>query len=258
MVGRLFWCTSKSTALTRLGDRSRCFEKDISVIERGAKALAACVNIHTLSVVAGDSDSSDSFDAFCALFDPIPIFSGLRNLELRFTFDDNVLEFVKHHYRQLRSLTILHAHEDPDEALAAGTMLCSQFSLPLSTVNIDCSPFLTPIFIPNSSITEVSLLWPNSDWIDDVASQTVMALTCSNTPVTTVTYESRAWNLEFIRLAATHLQQLESISIVNTNDVISDAVEDNSADTYMVRAAQHNGPFSSIPSLSLLKHQKYY
>lgn len=234
------WCTVWSAALTRLGDRYS--EIDISVIERGAKTLAACINVHTLSIVASEHES---FVEFCALFDPVPIIPGLRHLAMRFTFDVKVFEFVKHHYHQLRSLALVHTHEYPEEVLAAGTNFCSQFSLPLSIDTIECSPFLTPIFVPNSCITDVSLHWPEWDAVDDVASRTVMALTRSGTPVTTVSYNSKAWNIEFIQLAATHLPQLESLSIINTNDVCGDPDEDMSSDTYMVCKISNYGLFSS-------------
>lgn len=177
----------------------RYSEIDILVLRRAANTIAACVNLHILSIIAF---SDEEFNAFCALFDPLPIIPGLRHLEMCFSFDNNVLKFVKRHHSQLRSLSVFHGYDAPNDALATGALFCSQFSLPLSISHIECSPFLAPIFLPNSHITDVVLDWQEWDIVDDVAPRAVTALARSSTPVVTVSYSSRAWNLEFIRLAA--------------------------------------------------------
>lgn len=204
-----------------------------SVLIRAAKTLAACVNIHTLSIIAF---CYEEFSDFCAFFDPLPIIPGLRHLRMQFSLDVKVLEFVKHHHSQLRSLSIIHVHDDGDDALATGTLLCSQFSIPLSMSRIECSPFLAPIFVPNSPITDVGLDWPQWDIVDDVAPRAVTALARSSTQVVTLSYNSKAWNIEFIRLAASNLHHLERLSIVNELVVFPDEDEE-SPDTLIVRTS---------------------
>lgn len=152
---------------------------------------------------------------------------------MQFSLDVKVLEFVKHHHSQLRSLSIVHAQDDEDDALATGTLFCSQFSLPLSMTRIICSPFLAPIFIPNSLITDVALDWPQWDMVDDVAARAVTALAQSSTKVVTLSYNAKSWNIGFIRLAATSLHRLERLSIVNDHILLPDEDEE-SPDTVIV------------------------
>lgn len=47
---------------------------------------------------------------------------------------------------------------------------------------------MAPIFIPNSRVTDVSLLWPQWDPVDDVAEKAVDALAQSDESVVTVHY----------------------------------------------------------------------
>lgn len=191
---------------------------DPLIIARASQTLAACTNTHTLSVLAFEYES---FEALCLLFDPLPPLPNLQHLTLRFTLDTNVFRFVQHHYRQLRSLSIVHTHDTVTEVQQAtneGDTWCSQFHLPLPISRITCSPLLLPIFLPGSFITDVLLQWPvclEQD-ADSAASATVSTLTQTTFPVTSLHYITRTWNLEFARLAARNLPHLVSLTLQNS------------------------------------------
>lgn len=192
----------------------------VSTISRVAEMLTTCVNLHTLSVL---SDVRESCDSLCFLFKSLPVFPNLRHLNLELTLDNTVLEFLERHYRQLCSLSIQYAHDPFDEpflALVAGLRLRVQFHLPLSCTSIDCSPILVPIFLPDSSITDVSMSWPVWDdlAVDQTASLVVKCLAASGGPVKELRYETNTWNSEFVRLASAHLPRLESLTISNVDE----------------------------------------
>lgn len=86
---------------------------------------------------------------------------------------------------------------------------------PVKHISINCSPFLAPVFILNSRITNVYFDWQEWDMVDDATLKAIMALTRSSATVLTVSYESKSWNIEFIRLASTYLNGLYVLHLFN-------------------------------------------
>lgn len=192
-------------------------------IERINQILTACVNLQRLVIPGGDDDEPG--EAFHRIFRPLFILPNLRHLHINCTLDEDVLQFVQRHYLQLHTLFII---QNPcygyniAETRALNFSFYSRFDLPLHCSSISCSPSMASVFIPGSSITKVSLLWPGCESegeedVDSVASATVKVLAESAGPVQSINYRTAHWNFAFIQLVPKHLPQLTSLTIENTN-----------------------------------------
>lgn len=144
---------------------------------------------------------------------------------------------MKNHYVQLRSLYIHDAHDITDydgevvAALTRGNNFALRFQLPLSCGSISCSPTLVPVFLPGSYITNVTLEWPIWDIgaVDNAATTTITALASTRNPVKSLSYITRTWNLEFIRLASAHLPLLETLELTNEDEDWHDTPNERAA-----------------------------
>lgn len=216
-----------------------CARRLFDLTDRASSLLAALTNLRHLTLIAS---GFDAWSAYCAFFHPVPFLPALRHLMICFSLDAHVLDFVQMHYLRLSSLSILSTIDvdDEDNTPAAGAAeLCTRYSLPLPFSQIACSPFLTPIFLPGSRISDVGLFWPTtSEDVDDVAPVAVHALASSGCPVLTVSYTSYSWNLKFIELSAPQLQHMELLLIDNVIESLTSS--ESSPESFFVSVAQNH------------------
>lgn len=179
----------------------------------GALAIANCINLEKLDV-RGNANLDKGNTRFLLLLSPQLQLPLLRHLSLSFNLNSSVFDFLQRHYRQLSTLSIQHqGHGSPREELEACRMYCAQYSLPLppSCSVIQCSPALTPIFIPNSHVRDVSLFCSDRFSLDTpmTAEDVVHTLSQSQQPVTAIRYVAYGWNPRFMAHAGLRLSQLQ-------------------------------------------------
>lgn len=218
-----------------------CPRRLLDLPGRGSSFLAALTNLRRLRIFASEYER---WTPYCTFFHPIPILPALRHLDLCFSLNKDVLDFVQSHYLRLSSLSIytvdaFDGYDIPATGMAAE--LCARYSLPLPgpVSRITCSPFLAPIFVPGSCVSAVSLWWESWDDVDDAAETAVPALAQSAGPVRAVSFWSYAWNLKFIELSATHLQHLELLWIDNKDEELSSGEFESDPEAYFVSAARY-------------------
>lgn len=186
---------------------------------RGASAIAACVNLQSLTVRT--SSDQQPFSLFNELLDFQLRLPALRHVFLSFTLGHHTLAFVERHSAQLESISIYMAGDLVDGQLFCSNALCDSFSIPLSISTIHCSPLLTPIFVPLSQITGVSLYWPcrqsDLDELPHIAQDVLIPLTQSSRPIVVLVYTSLVWHIEFIALAAVQLRELQYLRVDNND-----------------------------------------
>lgn len=199
----------------------RYSETPATTLERGGQVIVACINLRRLSVEAVTIEAVMQFSLSRAFFMHELRLPLLRHLSLDITLDAHVLAFVQRHLDQFLSLSIWHQDTTMTDKLRVGRELVSQFILPLpsAVTTFQCSPTMAPIFIPNSSVTNVSFFWPH--YFNESGTQgtdeAVEALTQSQSSIVVVTYSSPEWNIRFMRFAAEQLPELQYLSILNVD-----------------------------------------
>lgn len=194
---------------------------------RGALAIAACVNLQSLTIRLSESRLGQSlFPLFDELLDFGLRLPFLRHISFFFLLGLNSMEFIERHSEQLEFLSIYMAGDEIGRQFVCSRELCNSFSIPLPISTIHCSPLLTPIFVPRSCITDVSLYWPcrplGRDAPPHVAKDIIVPLTQSGRPVIVLAYASQVWHTEFMALAAAQLRELQYLRIDNCTHVLDD------------------------------------
>lgn len=217
-------------------------------------ALKTCTNLHTLSLVSPRDRDEAISDAFTVLFKGCTItasqdsdglaFPHLRHLELQFTFNISVFNFVEAHRRDLQSLALYHeagsvtnelsileeifsdepGTESDDESEGQTSFETSSHS-PAYT-SLSCSPILVLHLIPGSHVENVNLSWWNAEDIDvdTLALDLVQSLQKSKAThgIRTLSYASNSWNLNFMNKAPEYLPRLELLCLENNTDIQED------------------------------------
>lgn len=189
---------------------------------RGALAIAACVNLQSLTIRTSESSGQSPFPLFDELLNFRLRLPVLRHISFSFLLGLDTMEFVERHSEQLEFLSIYMAGDVVARQFLFTKELCNIFSTPLPISTIHCSPFLTPIFVPRSRITDVSLYWPcrqlELDELPHVAKDIIVPLTQSGRPVIVLAYASHVWHTEFMAHAAVQLRELQYLRIDNCNE----------------------------------------
>lgn len=186
-----------------------------------------CTNLHTLSLVSPRDRDEAISDAFTVLFKGCTITAGqdsdglafphLRHLELQFTFNISVFNFVEAHRRELQDLALYHeagsvtnefsileeifsdepGTESDNESEGQTSFETSSHS-PACT-SLRCSPIFVLHLIPGSYVENVNLSWWNAEDIDvdTLAIDLVQSLQKSKAThgIRTLSYASKSWNL---------------------------------------------------------------
>lgn len=169
------------------------------------KLISSCTNIHSLTLNSCCYDKI-RLTHFCALFSTSLTLPCLRSLNLQFSLDSAVFDFVSRHRYQLHELILVHVELPTSTAISYGEAICSLYppsgscsdtEITIRTHLEDCnpsshrrsltaprctyltaSPFLLPALLPYSNVTDVAIRWPlaTDEDVDDLADLVVDAL----------------------------------------------------------------------------------